>query len=113
MQRIDETHYRIAPQERVSLDVVVDQRPYLATFEDPPKASKWESVLKTPTSKHREFVTPTQFDASFDEALPQSGEPDHVTYTVTFRGESGPAAGTSVIVPKGGGPILETFVFQQ
>jgi hypothetical protein len=113
MQKIDETHYKIAPQERISLDVVVDQRPYLASFEDPPKGSRWENISKTATSEHREFVAPTQFDASFDEALPGSGEPDHVTYTITFRGESGPSAGTSVIVPRGGGPILETFVFQQ
>jgi hypothetical protein len=113
MQKIDETHYRVdRPAERISMDVSVDQRPYLATFEDPPKGSKWENVSKTPTSEHREFTAPTQFDASFNEALPSSATTDHVTYTITFRGQSGPAAGTAINVPKGQGPILETFVFQ-
>ncbi len=112
MQKIDETHYRVSTNERISMDVVVDQRPYLASFEDPPKGPNWENVRKTPTSEHREFVAPATFDASFDEALPAASAVDHVTYTVTFRGTSGPPAGTSINVPKGGGPILMTFVFQ-
>jgi hypothetical protein len=112
MQKVDETHYKVAPTERISMDVEVDQRPYLALFEDPPKGSKWENVRSTPTSEHREFVAPATFDASFDEALPAASDVDHVTYTVTFRGETGPSAGTSINVPRGGGPILITFVFQ-
>lgn len=112
MQKIDETHYKVSPNERISMDVTVDQRPYLATFEDPPKGSKWENKSTTSTSEHREFVASTKFDASFNEALPAAGAVDHVTYTVTFRGTSGPPAGTSTNVPKGGGPIELTFVFQ-
>jgi hypothetical protein len=112
MQKIDETHYRVDLSERVLMDVAVDQRPYLASFEDPPKGSKWENISNTPTSEHREFVAPTEFDGSFNEALPAAADADHVTYTVTFRGQSGPSAGTSINVPKGGGPIEITFVFQ-
>ncbi len=113
MQKIDTTHCRVSANERISMDVSVDQRPYLASFEDPPKPSKWENVRMTSaTSEHREFVGPATFDASFDEALPADSDIDHVTYTVTFRGETGPSAGASIIVPKGGGPILITFVFQ-
>jgi len=113
MQKVNETHYKVDhPSERISMDVTVDQRPYLASFEDPPKGSRWEDVRKTPTSEHREFVAPTTFDASFDEALPAASAVDHLTYTVTFRGQSGPSAGTSINVPKGGGPIEITFVFQ-
>ena len=113
MQKIDETHYRVSPNERISMDVAVDQRPYLALFENPPKRSKWENVrMTTPTSEHREVVAPATFDASFNEALPAASDVDHVTYAVTFRGETGPPAGTSINVPKGGGPILITFVFQ-
>ena len=113
MQKVDETHYKVGPKERISMDVKVDQRPYLASFEDPPKPSKWENVrMTTPTSEHREFVGPATFEASFNEALPAASDVDHVTYTVTFRGETGPSAGTSVNVPRGGGPILITFVFQ-
>jgi len=44
------------------MEVAVDQRPYLASFEDPPKGSKWENVSTTPTSEHRQFVAPTTFD---------------------------------------------------
>lgn len=113
MQKNDDTHYRVTANERISMDISVDQRPYLATFEDPPKPSKWESArMKSPTSEHREFVGPAIFEGSFDEALPASSAIDHVTYSLTFRGETGPAAGTSVNVPQGGGPILITFTFQ-
>jgi hypothetical protein len=112
MQKIDETHYRVSSNERISIDVAVDQRPYLVSFETPPKGSKWERVSTTPTGEHREVVAPTTFDASFDEDLPANGTIDHVTYTITFLGQSGPSAGTSVNVPRGGGPILITFVFQ-
>ena len=113
MQKIDDTNYRVTADERISMDVSVDQRPYLATFEDPPKPSKWENVRMTsPTSEHREFVGPATFEGSFDEALPASSVIDHVTYTLIFKGETGPAAGTSINVPKGGGPILITFAFQ-
>ncbi len=113
MQKIDETHYTVTANERISMDVAVDQRPYLALFEDPPKPSKWENVkMTTPTSEHREFVGPAKFDASFNEALPAASAVDHVSYTITFRGETGPSAGTAVNVPKGGGRILITFVFQ-
>ncbi len=62
MQKIDETHYRVSSNERISMEVAVDQRPYLASFEDPPKGSKWENVSTTPTSEHRQFVAPTTFD---------------------------------------------------
>lgn len=111
MQQMDATHYKVNSNERISMDVIVDQRPYLATFEDPPKGSKWENTRQTPTTEHREFVAPATFDGSFDEALPAGGTVDHVTYTIKFRGQSGPPGGTLVIVPRGGGPILETFVF--
>jgi len=113
MPKIDETHYEVTANDRTSMEVTVDQRPYLASFEDPPKPSRWENVkMTTSTSEHREFVGPATFDASFNEALPAAGDVDHVTYTVTFRGETGPPAGTSINVPRGGGPILITFVFQ-
>lgn len=94
------------------MDVTVDQRPYLVTFEDPPEGSQWENVSSTATTEHREFLAPAEFDGSFDEALPDSGDPDHVTYNITFRGETGPEEGTTIVVPRGGGPILETFIFQ-
>jgi len=33
MQKIDETHYRVNADERISMAVAVDPRPYLASFE--------------------------------------------------------------------------------
>jgi len=113
MKQTSPTKYQVdSTMERILMDVTVDERPYLASFEDPPKPSKWENVkMTTPTSEHREFIGPATFDASFNEALPANGNTDHITYTITFHGETGPPGGTSVVVPKGGGPILETLVF--
>jgi len=113
MQQIDSTHYKVTVNERISMGVVVDQSPYLASFEDPPKPSEWENVKMTSsTSEHREFVGPATFEASFDEALPGNADIDLVTYKVTFHGQTGPSAKISLNVPKGGGPILIGFVFE-
>jgi hypothetical protein len=113
MKKTGPNKYQVdSSTERILMDVVVDQPPYLASFEDPPKPSKWENVkMTTPTSEHREFVGPATFEGSFDEALPDNGGIDRVTYTITFTGETGPAVKDTTVVPKGGGPILKTYLF--
>ena len=111
MQQLDATHYKVLQNERISMEVSVDERPYMASFEEPPRGSTWENVTNTPTAEHREFVAPATFDGAFGEVLPEGSDVDHVNYTIKFRGDTGPPGGTLVIVPKDGGPILETFVF--
>jgi len=117
MQPIDDTNYSTVPGERIKIQVCVDKRPYLCAFQDPPDGSHWEDASLQGNCEVRFFHTPASasgnvtYDADYDTQI-ADGDPDpKATYTITISGSAGGTRTSSVVVPKGAGPISVTYRF--
>jgi hypothetical protein len=104
---------------RVTMNVRVDKRPYLAGFQTPPYNSNWENIHSDPDGmgETREFLMPNtpgdqvRFNGQYDEQV-SSNDPDpQATYTIKFTEPAGPVCADQVIVPKGAGPVSREYTF--
>lgn len=119
MKDLGDNSFGTDPEEKITIKVSVDKRPYLCKFQDPPKGSKWDPPPKRPsdTSETRFFsmakTGEVRFEAGFDSAIAEGDTDPQATYKLEFSG-SAPGSETptrTVVVPKGAGPIPMKYTF--
>ena len=116
MRPLNDNHYLTAPNERITVNVRVDKLPYLCVFEDPPEGSAWEGAPPKTVSEKRSFLMPTDgqvaYDASYDTEISKDDPDPQATYTITISGSNGGERESSIVVPRGAGPINISYYFR-
>jgi len=117
MQPIDDNHYLANPSERIRVFVCVDKRPYLCVFQDPPDGSVWEHVKQQGLCEERFFHMPAgangkvTYSTSYDAQIANDDPDPKATYTITISGSAGGSRTSTIVVPKGTGPIPIDYFF--
>lgn len=112
-----------SPSEKILVVTTCNKAPFLASFPANPIGGTWLQIQQDVLHlvDKRIFVCPATagsqltFAVAFDEAI-QAGDPDQAaTYRITFSSltrPNDPVISSAVVVPQGGGPILDQFTFQ-
>lgn len=118
MQPIDDTNYSTIAGERIKVQVRVDKPPYLCGFQNPPEGSVWEDASIQGNGEVRFFHMPTNasgavtYDVDYDAQIADADPDPKATYTITISGSAGGSRTSTVVVPKGAGPIDITYRFK-
>jgi hypothetical protein len=114
---IDDNHYSTEPNERIRVYVCVDKPPYICVFQDPPDGSRWEDISMQGNCEERFFRTPPEhggevtYDVDYDTRIADDDPDPKATYTITISGSEGGSRTSTVVVPKGAGPITFTYYY--
>lgn len=111
------------PSEKILIVTTCNKAPFLASFPTNPIGGTWLQIQQDPLHliDKRIVLCPANagsqltFAVTFDEQI-QTGDPDPVAiYRITFTSlmrPNDPVISSVVVVPQGGGPVLNQFTFQ-
>jgi hypothetical protein len=120
MKDLSGDNFSVASKERIKIQTIVDKRPCIVSFENPPTGGIWENIKPVPPCDQREFESPENtgnifsFDVECGEGL-AADDPDPVAhYTLTFTSltnPTDPVVNKHINVPAGAGPVSRFFTF--